>query len=107
MVQEAQGYKESEVAKASGEAQRFDAIYAAYQNAKEVTQKRMYLEAMEDVFSRAKRIIIDKNAGANTIVPIQLPQQPAALPGIAAAVAPTAPAALTPMPATTPNLGGN
>jgi membrane protease subunit HflK len=105
LVAEAEGYKESAVAKASGEAQRFDAIYSAYQNAKEVTEKRMYLEAMEDVFARARRIIIDKQAGANTIVPIQL-SPPAALPGITATAATQAPA-LTPMPAATPNLGGN
>ena len=105
LVAEAEGYQQSEVAKASGEAQRFDAIYSAYQNAKEVTQKRMYLEAMEDVFSHAKHIIIDKNAGANTIVPLSLPaQSPAALPSLLPT--PAAPA-LTPMPSTVPNLGGN
>ena len=72
LVQNAQGYKESVVAKASGEAARFNSTYDAYVNAKEVTQKRMYLEAMEDIYSHAKRIIVDKNAGVNTIVPLQI-----------------------------------
>lgn len=72
LVQEATGYKESVVAKASGEAQRFNSIYNAYQNAKEVTQKRMYLETMEEIYSNAKRIIIDKNAGATTVVPLSI-----------------------------------
>lgn len=74
LVQEASGYKESVVAKASGEAQRFNSVYNAYQGAKEVTQKRMYLETMEEIYSNAKRIVIDKNAGANTVVPLMLPQ---------------------------------
>jgi membrane protease subunit HflK len=78
LIQEASGYKESTVAKASGEAQRFNAIYDAYKDAKEVTQKRMYLETMEEIYSSAKRIIIDKNAGATPIVPIQIPAAPAA-----------------------------
>ncbi|HRJ13172.1 MAG TPA: hflK protein, partial [Alphaproteobacteria bacterium] len=72
LVQEANGYKESVVAKASGEAARFNSVYNAYQGAKEVTQKRMYLEAMEEIYSNAHRIIIDKNAGANTVLPLML-----------------------------------
>ena len=93
MVQEAEGYKQSAIAKASGEAQRFNSIYAAYQNAKEVTQKRMYLELMEDIYSHARRIIIDKQAGANTIVPLSFP-------------AAATPQNVTPMPTTVPDLGG-
>lgn len=72
MIQEATGYKESVVAKASGEAQRFNSIYDAYQNAKEVTQKRMYLETMEDIYANARRIIIDKNAGATPVIPLMM-----------------------------------
>jgi len=104
MIQEAEGYKESAVAKASGEAQRFNATYDAYVGAKEVTQKRMYLEAMEDIYSHARRIIIDKNAGAMPVVPIQIPNNvsAAALPIPALAPMPT----VTPMPRELPNVGG-
>jgi membrane protease subunit HflK len=75
LVQEATAYKESVVARASGDAQRFNSVYDAYQNAKEVTKKRMYLETMEAIYSNAQRIIIDKNAGATPVIPIQIPNQ--------------------------------
>lgn len=57
-LQNAQAYKQAIVAKAQGEAERFANIYEAYKDGKEVTTKRMYLEAMESVLQNSDKIIL-------------------------------------------------
>lgn len=51
ILNDAQAYKESAVRRARGESSRFVALYSAYQTSREVTQKRLYLEAMEEILS--------------------------------------------------------
>ncbi len=64
VVNEAEAFKESKVRKAKGESERFLKLLAEYRQAEEVTRKRLYLEAMEDVFvnSRQKTILSEKAA---------------------------------------------
>ena len=64
MVNEAEAFKESKVRKAKGESERFLKLLAEYRQAEDVTRKRLYLEAMEDVFgnSRQKTILTEKAA---------------------------------------------
>lgn len=69
MIQEAEAYRESRIARASGDAQRFNEIYAAYVSGKDVTRKRLYLETMEKIMSRAQKIIIDQEEGGSGVVP--------------------------------------
>jgi membrane protease subunit HflK len=59
MTQQAEAYKRSTVDKAKGDADRFSSILAAYQNGKDVTRERMYLETMEEVLKNAHKIILD------------------------------------------------
>ena len=68
MVLEAEGYKQEVVNKSQGEAARFMTVYNEYKQARDVTRKRMYLEAMEDVLQGMNKIIID-GKGANGVVP--------------------------------------
>ncbi len=63
---EAQGYKSERIARAQGEAQRFDLVEAEYREAPEVTRKRLYLETMEQVVGHAPKII-DLTAGKNIL----------------------------------------
>ncbi|TVM19714.1 FtsH protease activity modulator HflK [Oceanidesulfovibrio indonesiensis] len=51
MVNQALAFKESEIRKATGEAERFLSVLAEYQKAEDVTRRRLYLEAMEEVYS--------------------------------------------------------
>lgn len=63
IINQAEAHKEAVVRKAEGEANRFQSILAEYQQAPEITRKRMYLETMEEVFSLpglAKTIISDQ-----------------------------------------------
>jgi len=59
LVQAAQGYRDAKIAEARGEAQRFAALVREYQRAPQVTQKRLYLEAMEDVLPGVNKVIIE------------------------------------------------
>jgi membrane protease subunit HflK len=59
-IQAAEGYKLNRVNRAQGEAARFDALYAEYRKAPEVTRKRIYLETMNEILPKiGNKIIID------------------------------------------------
>ncbi|PHS27349.1 MAG: FtsH protease activity modulator HflK [Robiginitomaculum sp.] len=68
LEQEAIGYRDSVIAEAAGEAERFNLIYNEYKKAPVVTRQRMYLETMERVFKGIDKVLLDKNAG-NQVVP--------------------------------------
>ncbi|WP_156257122.1 FtsH protease activity modulator HflK [Sandarakinorhabdus oryzae] len=55
----ARTYAQALVAKAQGDAAAFDAVYAQYRLAPEVTRKRMYLETMERVLSKVEKTVVD------------------------------------------------
>jgi membrane protease subunit HflK len=69
MVQEATGYRDSAVARATGDAERFNSVLDAYQTGKDVTRQRMYLETMQNVLGNAQTIIIDDAVGKSGVVP--------------------------------------
>ena len=53
----AEGYKESVIAKADGDAQRFSLLAAEFRNAPEVTRKRLWLETMQEVLAGNRKVI--------------------------------------------------
>ncbi len=59
VIKDAEGYAIDRVNRAQGDATKFKAVYEAYAKAKDVTKKRMYLEAMLEIFPKlgAKYII--------------------------------------------------
>lgn len=69
LIQAAEAYKVSTLTKARGDAERFNSIYAAYVEGKEVTRTRLYLETMEDVLKSAQKIVIDGSASSAGVVP--------------------------------------
>lgn len=98
MVQEAQGFRESQVARAGGESARFLSVLSAYEQARDVTTRRMYLETMEEILRRNPKVIVDDRlqgvvpflqlgeTGGARQAPAAVPQQrPAPLPPGAAA----------------------
>jgi membrane protease subunit HflK len=70
IVNEAQAYRERVVREATGEAQRFNAVYAEYRQAPQVTRDRLYLETMERVYQRGNLIILDQRGGAVPYLPL-------------------------------------
>ena len=65
--QEAAGYKASTVALAEGEAARFTQVLTEYRLAPTVTRKRLYLETMESVYTRNKKVFLDVDSSGNIL----------------------------------------
>ena len=65
LIAEARGYAAKRINDAKGEAERFTAVYEAYQDAPDVTRQRMYLEMVDKVLPVAGKIfIMDENQSA-------------------------------------------
>ncbi len=67
---DAQIYKTHVIADAQAEVARFDLVYNAYQVAPDVTRRRLWLQAMQDVLS-ASRVVIDTTGRAVVQLPAQ------------------------------------
>ena len=65
--QEAAGYKASTIALAEGEASRFTQVLTEYSLAPEITRKRLYLETMESVYTRNKKVFLDVDSSGNIL----------------------------------------
>ena len=70
LKQEAEAYKEAVINKAEGEAKRFLSVYEAYKTGKFVTAKRLYLETMEDVLKKTKKVIMEPGNKSSNMMPI-------------------------------------
>ncbi len=73
--EDASGYRTRVVEEATGEAQRFVAVYDQYVKAPDVTRTRLYLETMEGVMSKSNKVIIEQGANGQGVTPfLPLPQ---------------------------------
>jgi len=61
--EESNGYKARVIAKAEGEASRFEQLLVEYKRAPKVTRERLYLDAIESVFSNTNKVLIDNDNG--------------------------------------------
>jgi membrane protease subunit HflK len=69
VVKDAEGYAIDRVNRAQGDAAKFVAVYEAYDRARDVTRKRMYLETMLDVLPKiGAKYIIDSDQ--NNVLPL-------------------------------------
>lgn len=74
LTAEAEGARQGLVAEASGQAQRFLSVYQAYQVAKDVTLRRLYIETMQEILTKTPSVVVDDRLQG--IVPfLQLDQQ--------------------------------
>lgn len=71
-LREAEAYKEATIARAQGDAERFNSIYKAYAQAKDITQKRIYLETMQEVLQNSRKIILGDKQGLPLLPMLQL-----------------------------------
>jgi membrane protease subunit HflK len=61
-IKAAEGYALDRINRAKGDADRFKSLYAEYAKAKDVTKRRLYLEALKDLLPRiGSKYIIDAN----------------------------------------------
>jgi len=83
--EDALAYKARIVNAAQGDSDRFKAIYAEYQKAPAVTRDRMYIDAMQDVYSHVTKVLVDTHNGTNLIqLPLERLTQTGAAPAAAA-----------------------
>ena len=67
VLQDAEAYRERVIADAVGESARFVALLTEYHKAPRVTRDRLYIEAIEDVYARSNKVIIDSQSSGNLL----------------------------------------
>jgi modulator of FtsH protease HflK len=65
--QDAEAYRAQVTAVAEGRAAAFAQVEGAYEQAPEVTRRRLYMDTVEQVLARAHKVLIDGHAGNNLI----------------------------------------
>ena len=96
--EEAEAYKARVIAQAEGDSQRFASVLAEYQKAPGVTRDRMYIDAMQQIYSNVTKVMVESRANSNLLY---LPLDKLVQPGAAAAAAPV-PSPMTDLPAAPP-----
>ncbi|HCX14822.1 MAG TPA: FtsH protease activity modulator HflK [Rhodospirillaceae bacterium] len=74
MVEGATAEREKLIREAEGQASRFTAFYETYVANKDITVRRMYLEAMQEVLGRSEIIMMDDSAGSGVVPYLALPE---------------------------------
>jgi membrane protease subunit HflK len=67
LLQESDGYRSRVIANAEGEAARFSKILTEYQKAPGITRDRMYIEAMQQIFSSTTKVMVDTKSSNSMI----------------------------------------
>ena len=99
LKEEADGYKANVIARADGDGERFKSIQAEYQKAPQVTRDRLYLDAMQSIYSSVTKVVVDSKQGNNMLyLPLDKVMQMASNPSTDITVLPntTVPAAPAP-----------
>ncbi|WP_186257838.1 FtsH protease activity modulator HflK [Burkholderia gladioli] len=67
LVDDAKAYADRVVTQAQGDADRYKQVYAQYEKAPAVVRERMYLDTMQDIYSKATKVYIGSKSG-NSLV---------------------------------------
>lgn len=67
VFEESLAYRDRAIARAQGEAARFDALLVEYRKAPAVTRERLYIEAMQDIYSNNSKVLIDSQNSNNML----------------------------------------
>ncbi|ALM83736.1 FtsH protease activity modulator HflK [Bordetella sp. N] len=67
MTEQAEGYKAKVIGDAEGNTARFNSIVSEYRKAPAVMRERMYLETMQEIYSRSGKVMIDTKDGNNML----------------------------------------
>jgi modulator of FtsH protease HflK len=68
LAEQAQAYKDGKINRANGDAARFSEIAAEYAKAPKVTSTRAYVEAMEQILPKIKKLVVDKNGNLDLTI---------------------------------------
>ena len=94
LEEEAQGYKQQIVLKATGEVARFNEMLPQYLAAPQLTRERIYLDTMEEIYSKVNKVVVDLPEGNNSMIYLPLDKLVSGKTGDA--IRQSAPAAPTP-----------
>jgi len=64
---ESEGYRARVVERAEGDAARFRQIVAEYNKAPQVTRDRLYIEAMQQIFTNTTKVLVDQKGSNNLL----------------------------------------
>ena len=64
-IKSAEAYRAEVVANAEGEATRFDKLLIEYKKAPKVTRDRLYIDAMQSLYSNSSKVMVDVEGGNN------------------------------------------
>lgn len=70
ILQDAEASKQERINEANGQAARFNSMYQEYAKYPEVTKKRMFYEAMENILPDVKVVIQSKDGNMSTVLPL-------------------------------------
>lgn len=65
VLQDAEAYRDRVIADAEGESARFEALLTEYSKAPRVTRDRLYLEAIEEVYAKSNKVLVDSESSGN------------------------------------------
>jgi modulator of FtsH protease HflK len=65
--QDAEAYRERVIAQAEGDTSRFEAVLTEYRQAPRVTRERMYIDALQEVYGDATKVILDADGSGNLL----------------------------------------
>lgn len=71
ILRAAEAYKEERVNQAQGDSQRFLSILTEFEQAPDITKRRIYLQTMEEILERMNKVLIqnDTDGGGNGVLP--------------------------------------
>ena len=67
MLEESNAYRDQVIARAQGEAQRFEQLLAEYEKAPDVTRERLYIDTVQTVFANTNKVMVDVDGGNNVL----------------------------------------
>lgn len=67
MTEQAEGYRAKVVGDAQGNTARFTSILGEYEKSPQVMRQRMYLESMQDIFTRVTKVMVDTKSNNNML----------------------------------------
>ena len=71
-TEEARAYRTRVTESATGDASRFSALLTEYQQAPEVTRKRLYLDTMEQVLGSTGKVLVQRGEGGQNLIYLPL-----------------------------------
>ena len=75
IIKEAEGYQVERIKKAEGDVAKFNLILSEYQNGKDVTRYRLYIETMESILPDMNKYIMENDSNSDLLKFLPLDDQ--------------------------------